>query len=849
MFLESVKADPGNQPSQTGQKLAEDLRTWFFGSAANKGKAGIRPGGSAAQPEDLAPKVAWLLEQNSRLEKRVWALEQKLVQNMSQATAQTPALEVEILTMADPVSAVSEPMIVVAEVLATPLVGDVVGEVVGNAVLDSAAALVDELGPVDLVSQLPDGIEVNAAREPEKVRQAVSLEEDIGLKWFSRIGIVALVMGIGLLIRFAFVNNWIGYFPRIALGVGFGAALAIGGHYVTRWERYVHWGRTLIGGGFAMMYFVIYAAYHFEAYRQAIGISQMADMALLTLVVLGAIGMALLHNSKVIVSGAFFLGYATAALSGQFESLTLVYGLILTLGLAALVGIRQWAGLGMLGLNVAYVFYAICLHHQLDQPLLSGLVLLFHFAIYTRLAHTFHTPPAPLTLASLNLIWCFGLGIDLAFSIHSPDTLLRIAAIAFLAAFFGLFTWQVFQFSTADQPAHKENVGTLALLHGALLLVLSFYLVGQFYPGLFGVPAFVLAVIYLGLMQLAKSRQQPYLSQSYLYLSIAALTAAIPLQFSGETITLIWVAESVILTICSYKLKVKALRYSQYAINGLAGGKLLILDLAMGLLAGKVLGPMEVFVYGFTLGTFYLLGLYLNKNRELLEKYEQPFPGLYIGAATVGSLMLSFVCLSGYVMTLSWILLLGALIGLMARDLSFEALRRTVYGVALLVIFKAMSFDLAGFGVPADGQWMFRTLNYLILIGLFHGLAIYLEKIYPQHPAQLSASEMKLPGLYAWIGTLFLAVFVTLQLSSYWISIGWAFAALLLLVPGFVFNRKAFRLHGMALLAVAIAKVFLLDMASLEPLYKTLSFIILGLILLGVAFIYSRYRDKLREIF
>jgi uncharacterized membrane protein len=79
-------------------------------------------------------------------------------------------------------------------------------------------------------------------------------------------------------------------------------------------------------------------------------------------------------------------------------------------------------------------------------------------------------------------------------------------------------------------------------------------------------------------------------------------------------------------------------------------------------------------------------------------------------------------------------------------------------------------------------------------------------------------------------------------LSAYWSVLG--FSALLY---GLLWDRRPLRLAGFALLALAIAKVFVVDLAALESIYRVLSFIALGLLLLAAAFAYQRIRARIAE--
>jgi uncharacterized membrane protein len=55
-------------------------------------------------------------------------------------------------------------------------------------------------------------------------------------------------------------------------------------------------------------------------------------------------------------------------------------------------------------------------------------------------------------------------------------------------------------------------------------------------------------------------------------------------------------------------------------------------------------------------------------------------------------------------------------------------------------------------------------------------------------------------------------------------------------------DDRKFRLAGLALLGLAVFKVFVYDLAALESIYRVLSFIALGLLLLAAAYAYQRIR-------
>lgn len=72
------------------------------------------------------------------------------------------------------------------------------------------------------------------------------------------------------------------------------------------------------------------------------------------------------------------------------------------------------------------------------------------------------------------------------------------------------------------------------------------------------------------------------------------------------------------------------------------------------------------------------------------------------------------------------------------------------------------------------------------------------------------------------------------------LSAFWALTGLGGIVYGLLRDVRRFRLGGLALLALAVAKVYTYDLAELEELSRVLSFIALGLLLLVGAFAYQR---------
>jgi uncharacterized membrane protein len=82
------------------------------------------------------------------------------------------------------------------------------------------------------------------------------------------------------------------------------------------------------------------------------------------------------------------------------------------------------------------------------------------------------------------------------------------------------------------------------------------------------------------------------------------------------------------------------------------------------------------------------------------------------------------------------------------------------------------------------------------------------------------------------------------EIGQAWLSAFWTATGLGAVVWGMLRKSPKARLGGLALLTVAIAKVWTYDLSELEELARALSFVALGLLLLAGAFAYQRFKPE-----
>ena len=80
------------------------------------------------------------------------------------------------------------------------------------------------------------------------------------------------------------------------------------------------------------------------------------------------------------------------------------------------------------------------------------------------------------------------------------------------------------------------------------------------------------------------------------------------------------------------------------------------------------------------------------------------------------------------------------------------------------------------------------------------------------------------------------------QTAQVALSTFWGVVGLVAIVVGLVRDVRELRYAGLALLGLGVAKVFAYDLSELDQLYRVLSFIAVGIVLLVGAYAYQRVR-------
>jgi uncharacterized membrane protein len=74
-----------------------------------------------------------------------------------------------------------------------------------------------------------------------------------------------------------------------------------------------------------------------------------------------------------------------------------------------------------------------------------------------------------------------------------------------------------------------------------------------------------------------------------------------------------------------------------------------------------------------------------------------------------------------------------------------------------------------------------------------------------------------------------------------WVSLALGIEGVVLFLSGFLAQDKVFRLGGFIIFALTISRIVFVDLAMLHIIYKIISFILLGILFLGISYIYTKY--------
>jgi len=187
------------------------------------------------------------------------------------------------------------------------------------------------------------------------------------------------------------------------------------------------------------------------------------------------------------------------------------------------------------------------------------------------------------------------------------------------------------------------------------------------------------------------------------------------------------------------------------------------------------------------------------------------------------------------------------LLGLVLRTAGESNAAPAFMAVSMGLLFAGIRFSIRDARVQS---YIAAAMAFALAVGP-HSIPIAAATVALLYAAEVLAknSPEKQASTYLSIGaTVLLSVLIFDKISGEMLTVAWGFEGLALLAFGFGFQERVLRLQGLALLLICILKLFLYDLRNLDTLPRILSFVALGVILLGVSWIYTRFRSHMGKL-
>jgi hypothetical protein len=238
-------------------------------------------------------------------------------------------------------------------------------------------------------------------------------------------------------------------------------------------------------------------------------------------------------------------------------------------------------------------------------------------------------------------------------------------------------------------------------------------------------------------------------------------------------------------------------------------------------------------------------------RRASVAEWERAGSRLYLYAAAFLFLVLARFELGGTSAVIAWSLF-GLALFEMGQLRNVADLRWQSYGIALLSFFcAAANFSTAALfwkaaissTAAAVAQNQGAVWTGCVVIASFYCAQL----LAPRETKDGLPYERYARAFYCMLASLLLAILLFNKVSGGMLTMVWAAEALALLAAGFPLRDRLQRLSGLALFLICVLKLFLYDLRQLETVNRILSFIVLGLILVGVSWMYTRFRGRIQR--
>jgi len=689
--------------------------------------------------------------------------------------------------------------------------------------------------------------------KPEKLsfkERFPDLEKFIGENLINKIGIVITVIGIIFSVKYAIDNDYINEYGRVLIGIGAGGLLIGVAHKLRL--NYNAFSSVLVGGGLATLYFTIGLAFQdYQIFTQAVA------FALMLVITIFAVLLSILYNKQELAVLAIIGGFATplsVSTGGGNYVVLFSYLLLLNTGMLALAYFKNWRLVNIISYFFTIIMFAAWMGDSVSKnklPLQGAFLFatLFYFmfffqnVIYNLKAGTKFKAWEFFILLSNSFAY-FGAGL---YILHNQAPEFKGLFTALVSVFNFVFAFSLYKKSDIDKNLVFLLIG---LVLSFISLIGPIQLHGNYITLFWAAEAVILlwmwqktqieliklaSVLVLAVMfiSLFMDWEKIYLEAYYSKISmkillnkgfLTGLTSLVSLSLTYFFLT----KEK-----NEYfyeKINLKVSHYSSGVLVALLGVLYLVFFLEISYHLRVYFENTSIMnTYLSSYNILFLLGLGFWLNRQKTELTSQI------------SLVSGFLALLIYA---SYILPVFAdYRNLYLSDATVSATPMLFHFLTLAMVMAIVAINLLNFTKYDSENMMYRLNQWLSVFYVLGVLSAEIDNVVLFN--YFDASKLvPLEGYDEVQSWQFSELKDSILVQSHKIAfpVLWGVSSFVLMVFGLRKDIRELRIIALVVFFITVVKLFLIDVWDMQAGGRILSFVVLGVLLLIVSFMYQKLK-------
>jgi hypothetical protein len=315
-----------------------------------------------------------------------------------------------------------------------------------------------------------------------------------------------------------------------------------------------------------------------------------------------------------------------------------------------------------------------------------------------------------------------------------------------------------------------------------------------------------------------------------------------------------WAVFGLVLFEYGFLRKIAQYRYQAYVAFMAAFARIFFANLTAGM-RGELFGPRMYTVLPLIL-IFFFVYAQLSEEEDGAageKRFRSDVLVAYLGTATL-------VALFYFQIAPDWVVTAYAAIAFALFGAAWFLKRPIFLHQGILVTLgtfaRGMAHNLFGSSYFNEGNWSGRyfivsTAAAILFATLF--FAFQLRDPHKTLPSSSRGSKFA-SGLVArpeqlqfFVPIILVTVMLALKTTAGMITVSWGIEGVLIILFALAVKERSFRLTGLVLLLLCVAKVLTMDAWRLNQTDRYITFIIVGVALIAVSSLYIRFRDNIRQ--